>query len=70
MVDILNLSTNRKVVHSSGSEDAATGAASAPSFLDIWGKWDNNIQVSRITLTNISTGDYAIGSELVVLGHN
>jgi hypothetical protein len=71
VVDILNIATQRKVVHSSSAEDVATGAGTAPSYLDTWGKWDNaSAAITRITLAQISTGDYAAGSELVVLGHD
>lgn len=33
-------------------------------------KWVSNAQISRVDLFNLSSGDFAVGSEIIVLGHN
>lgn len=43
----------------------------APTGRQILGKWANNsAQVTTITIANDSTGDYAAGTQLILLGHN
>lgn len=69
--DIINVSNQEKLVigHAIGSGTAGAGNATARN--DSGGKWANtSAQISRIDLTNGGTGDFAIGSEMVVLGHD
>lgn len=50
----------------------ATGAGNAPGRREIQGKWANTSdQITRITaIVGTGTGNYGVGSELIVLGHN
>lgn len=71
VVDIMNVATLNKMVLSRSSEDAAAGAGTSPSYLDIWGKWANtSAAITSIQVTNTGGGDFGIGSQLVVLGHD
>ena len=72
VVDILNISNKEKLSQFIRTEGNATGAGTAPSSLICIGKWANtSAQINRIDIVNVSgSGDFAIGSELVVLGHN
>ena len=72
VVDILNISNKEKLSQFIRTEGNATGAGTAPNPLICIGKWANtSAQINRIDIVNVfGSGDFAIGSELVVLGHN
>lgn len=71
-VEVINLANREKGVVYSRIETNTGGAGTAPSSLSCVGKWANtSTQINRIDIVNTTgSGDYAIGSELVVLGHN
>lgn len=70
-LDIINISAQEKMMLGMASTQAAAGASTAPVRFEFSGKWANtSAQISRIDFTNLDAGDYAIGSEVIVLGHN
>lgn len=74
-ISIINIADQEKVLYATGSllESAGTGAAAdIPDRYEFAGKWANTSdQITRVDVKNSGgTGDYAIGSEVVILGHD
>lgn len=70
-IEILNIATIEKLVNGQHSDTEANGAGTAPSQSNQVSKWANTAdQIDQITVANGGSGDFAIGSEMVVLGHN
>jgi hypothetical protein len=70
-IDVVNISSQEKLLISHSSEQGATGAANAPNRIEVIGKWANtSSQINRIDISNGGTGSFAAGSEVVVLGRN
>ncbi len=69
---ITNISTKEKIVTSSGTSNGpGGGVANPPTKWDATGKWVNtSSQISAINIFNQQAGDFGIGSEIVVLGHD
>jgi hypothetical protein len=68
---VTNVTTSEKVGYGTVIETSTAGAGTAPNRNEGAFKWVNtSSQISSITVTNAGTGDFAIGSEVVVLGHN
>lgn len=68
--DIFNNATTVKT----GKLDTIAGsnvASAAPIYIEYWFKWTNTTDaITRIDLINVGAGDFAVGSEMVVIGHN
>jgi hypothetical protein len=68
--EIINVASNTKI----GFGEIVAGSAlasSAPDSVDFTIKWVNAAaQINRVDILNIGSGDYGIGSELIILGHN
>lgn len=68
---ITNISSQRKLIGSRCVDDNNASATTSCNFFDLYGKWDNvSAQITTITMTNTGTGDFAIGSTMIVLGHD
>lgn len=70
--NIINVAAQEKLVYASTIERGTAGAANIPDRSEAVGKWANTSNaISSVTVFNQSgTGDYAAGSEVIVLGHN
>lgn len=69
--EILNITAQEKVGILHTSTVGTTGAGNAPSARTSAIKWANTAaQITRVDFINTGTGDFASGSEVVVLGHN
>ena len=67
--DINNITAQRKLFTGYEIDDNSGGAATSANNKTYYGKWDNtSAQITRVDLTNVGVGDFAIGSELVILG--
>lgn len=71
-VDVLNVASWPKVVNAVASQSGTSGAGNAPVSIEAKGKWQNTSNaVSRIDIVNTAgTGDFAIGSEVIVYGRD
>lgn len=66
-----NFQTLEKEVHATLVTTAGSGATQVPSRRVFAGKWANtSAQITTVTITNTGAGDFATGSELIVLGHD
>ncbi len=69
--DVINVSASRKIVQGQGCNDANAGAGTGTNTVQLAGKWDNvAAQITRVDIINLGAGDFAIGSQLIVLGRD
>lgn len=70
-MEIENTASQNKMWEWISNLRSTAGAGTAPKRRQGTGKWANTSdQITTITITNTGTGDFAIGSEIVVLGHD
>lgn len=71
-VFIINNASKEKQVTAHVSGQGTAGAANQATSIEVTGKWANTTDaISRVDLINSGgAGDFAIGSELIVLGHD
>lgn len=68
---IINISGQEKLMVTNGSDRSTAGATTAPGRWQIVNKWSNtSAQITRMDFANNGTGDFAAGTQAVVLGHN
>lgn len=68
-VNIVNISAQEKIVWGHWFNQNTAGAGNLPNRRDFAGKWANtSAQITRIDVINPGTGDFAIGSQVVVFG--
>lgn len=67
--EITNFTSQRKLIQGQTLDDNNAGPASTCNSIQLTGKWDNTAaQITRIDITNGGAGDFAIGSQMVILG--
>ena len=69
--DVTNMASQAKSVIGNAMNDGADAASTAPVRREISSKWHNKSdQISSIKLFNTAGGDFAIGTEIIILGHD
>ena len=68
---IINKSGKEKLLNFYDCEEGTAGAGNAPNRMEVVAKWANtSAQITSVSFGNDDSGDYAIGSEVVVLGYD
>lgn len=68
---VTNLAAQEKLVIAEIVEGGTAGAGNTTNRAEARGKWANtSAQITSVSLINTGSGDYAIGSRLVVLGRD
>ncbi len=69
--EITNFTSQRKLIQGQTLDDNNAGPASTCNSIQLTGKWDNTAaQITRIDITNAGAGDFAIGSQMIILGRD
>jgi len=69
--EITNFTSQRKLIQGQTLDDNNAGPASTCNSIQMTGKWDNTAaQITRIDITNGGAGDFAIGSQMIILGRD
>jgi len=70
-VNVENILFTEKLVSGQAVNPGSAGAANIGAAIDIFGKWANNTNyITSVSIVNKGAGDFGIGSEVVVLGHD
>lgn len=68
---LINIAALNKMGVGQVIEQSTAGAANTANKRETTIKWANNTnQITRVDFVNADTGDYAAGSEVIVLGHD
>lgn len=71
VIEVVNIAAKEKLASARSASFASSGAGSAPTKWETNSKWANTSnQITRIDIINNGSGDFAAGSEVVVLGHD
>jgi len=71
VLNVVNIAAQEKTVTETIVSQGTSGAGNAPIRIEGTFKWANTAdQITRVDLVNDGTGDFATGSEVLVLGHN
>ena len=66
--EVTNAATRAKL---GKATSLASNGTTRPDYVEFYFGWNNtSVEISSIDLINTGAGDFAIGSELIVLGHN
>lgn len=69
--EVINFQSTEKQVTGVVVGQNTAGAANVPGSREHFSKWANTAaQINRVDILNTGSGDFAIGSELVILGHD
>jgi hypothetical protein len=69
--EILNIQAQEKEIYTRMASAGTAGAGNLPQRVEAVSKWSNTTaQITRVDIINDQAGDFAAGSELIILGHN
>lgn len=71
-LDIVNTSSKLKMFNglTLQTDETVSSATTSAITVSFAGVWNNTNQINQIDVINLSAGDFATGSEIVVLGHD
>lgn len=70
-LSVINVTAQEKQVSGFTYHSGAASAAAVGNRRDWHNKWANTAaQISSVVFSNTGTGDFAIGSEVIILGHD
>jgi hypothetical protein len=70
-IEVVNISSQEKLSWGTSIDVSVAGAGNAPGRRIHWQKWINtSAQISRIDVVNLGSGDFASGSQVIVVGHD
>ena len=71
VVEVVNILAQEKIAIGHTIGRGSTGGANTGTKREVMGKWANtSAQITRVDVVNTGAGDFAVGSEVVVLGHD